>query len=470
MGGFLFYPFFINLYVEFEKKYVYNHPSLTSKGNDMFTKEKIKDLHYSVSGKISAEDMQAAADKILTEFGKKAKMRGFRPGHIPLSILRQQHNASAWSEAIDKALNNDLQAFVKEKQLRLAAQPKVDFKGFEIGKDVEYSMEFDILPNMPEIDLSKITVTKKVTKLDEKEVETALENIRKSRSVAEKQDEKYKAQNGDVAVIDFKGFVGKEAFEGGEAKKHHLILGSGAFIPGFEDQVVGHKSGDEFDVNVTFPKEYHAEHLAGKKARFEVKVHEVRKHILPELNDDLAKEVGQESVEKLKEHIRNILNAQYEDAAQREMRNELLEVLGEKGKMDLPQSLVDQELNMAKQEHDAQHAHCNDKDCKDHKWDEKKEKKEAEQRVKLGLILAEWGTQHKVEVTRDDMQQAIWAEASRYPDPKQIFDFYNKNQNAVAMMRGMLFERKALDAMLKHVKHKEKSVSAKELFEQAPVK
>ena len=247
-------------------------------------------------------------------------------------------------------------------------------------------------------------------------------------------------------------------------------MGSGAFIPGFEDQVIGHKAGDEFDVNVTFPKEYHAEHLAGKKAKFEVKVHEVRKHILPELNDDLAKEVGQESVEKLKEHIRNILNAQYEDAAQREMRNELLEVLGEKVKMDLPQSLVDQELNMAKQEHDAQHAHCNDKDCKDHKWDEKYEKKEAEQRVKLGFILAEWGTQHRVEVTRDDIQQAIWAEASRYPDPKQIFDFYNKNQNAVAMLRGMLFERKALDAMLKHVKHKEKSVSAKELFEQAPVK
>ena len=436
----------------------------------MFTKEKIKDLHYSVSGKISAEDMQAAADKILTEFGKKAKMRGFRPGHIPLSILRTQHNASAWSEAVDKALNNDLQEYVKEKHLRLAAQPKVDFKGFEIGKDVEYSMEFDILPDMPEIDLSKITVTKKVTKLDEKEVETALENIRKSRSVAEKQDEKYKAADGDVAVIDFKGFVGKEAFEGGEAKKHHLILGSGAFIPGFEDQIIGHKTGDEFDVNVTFPKEYHADNLAGKKARFEVKVHEIRKHILPELNDDLAKEVGQESVAKLKEHIRKIINAQYEDAAQRDMRNELLEILGEKVKMDLPQSLVDQELNMAKQEHDSQHQHCDDKNCKDHKWDEKKEKKEAEQRVKLGLVLAEWGTAHKVEVTRDDMQQAIWAEASRYPDPKPVFDFYNKNQNAVAMLRGMIFERKSLDAMLKHVKHKEKSVSPEELFKQASVK
>ena len=436
----------------------------------MFTKEKIKDLHYTLSGKIDAKDVQNMADSVLTEFGKTAKLRGFRPGHIPLTILRQKYNASAWGEAIDKLINSGMQKYVADKKLRLAAQPRVDFKSSNMGEDVEFTMDFDVLPGLPEIDLDKITVTRKVAKLDEKEVEKALENIRKSRSVAEKQDEKYAAADGDVAVIDFKGFIGKTAFEGGEAKKHHLILGSGAFIPGFEDQIIGHKTGDEFDVNVTFPKEYHAENLAGKKARFEVKIHEIRKHILPELNDELAKAVGQESVEKLKEHIRKIINNQYADAAQREMRNELLEFLGDKVKMELPQTLVDQELNMAKQEHDAQHAHCDDKNCKDHKWDEKQEKKEAERRVKLGLVLAEWGTQHKVEVTYNDLQQAIWDEASRYPDPKQIFEFYNKNQNALAMLRGMIFERKALDAMLTKVKHKEKSVPAEELFKQATVK
>ena len=432
----------------------------------MFTKEKVKDLHYSISGKLSAADVQAAADEVLTEYGKTAKMPGFRAGHIPLSVLRQKYNASAWGEAIDKALNADLQKYIEEKKIRLAAQPKVDMEGFEMGKDVEYSLEFDVLPTLPEIDLEKITVTKKVAKFDEKEVDVALENIRKSRSVAEKQDEKYKAQNGDVAVIDFKGFLGDEAFEGGEASKHHLILGSGAFIPGFEDQVIGHKAGDEFDVNVTFPKEYHAENLAGQKARFAVKVHEVRKHILPELNDDFSKQIGFDTVDKLREHIRKIFNEQYEEASKQEMRNELLDVLADKVKLDLPEALVEQELAMAKQEHDhhnAEHGH-------DHKWDEKKEKKDAERRVKLGLILAEWGTKNKVEVTRDDLQQAIWAEASRYPDPKQIFEFYNKNPNAVAMLRGMVFERKALDTMLTHVKQKEKTVPAEELFKQASVK
>lgn len=435
----------------------------------MFTKEKIKDLHYSVTGSIPAAELQAAADEILLEYGKKAKMPGFRTGKIPLSILRQKYNASAYGEAIDKIMNNDLNKYVADKKIRLAGAPHADLAGWEIGKDAEYSLEFDILPTLPTIDLEKFTVTKKTADLDEKEVETALENIRKSRSVAEKQDAKYKAANGDVAVIDFTGFVGDTAFEGGAAKKHHLILGSGAFIPGFEDQIIGHKIGDKFDVNVKFPADYHAENLAGADARFAVEIHEIRKHILPELNDELAKQVGQESVDALKAHIRNILTEQYNDAAQREMRNELLDILADKVKLDLPETLVSQELEMAKNEFERSHANCHDEKC-DHKWDEKQERKDAERRVKLGLILAEWGTQNKVEVSREDLQQAIWSEAARYTDPKQVFEFYNKNQNALAMLRGMLFERKALDAMLTHVKTKEKKVKAEELFQQASVR
>ena len=428
----------------------------------MFKKEKIKDLHYSISGVISADELQAAADEILAEYGKKAKMPGFRPGHIPLSILRQKYNASAMSDAIDKLMNQDLNKYIADKKIRLAGTPKADLAGWEIGKDAEYSLEFDILPTLPAIDLEKYTITKKTTKLDESEVERAIENIRQNRSTAEKQSDDYVAQNGDTAVIDFTGYIGDNAFDGGAAKKHHLVLGSGAFIPGFEDQVIGHKAGDEFDVNVKFPSDYHAANLAGKDARFAVKVHEVRKHILPELNDELAKSVGQESVEKLREHIRGILNEQYEEAAKRDMRNELLDILADKIKLDLPETLVDQEYNMAKQEYDHTSKNGNAE-----KWDDKKERKDAERRVKLGLILAEWGTQNKVEVTRDDLQHAIWAEAARYPDPKQVFEFYNKNQNALAMLRGMIFERKALDAMLAHVKTKDKAVKPEELFQQA---
>ena len=435
----------------------------------MFKKEKIKDLHYSINGVISAAELQTAADEILLEYGKKVKMPGFREGKVPLSILRQKYNTSAYGEALDKLMNQDLNTYVADKKIRLAGAPNANVGDWSIGQDVEYSIEFDILPTLPEIDLDKFTVTKKVADLDEAEVETALENIRKSRSTAEKQDASYKAANGDIAVIDFEGFVGDTAFEGGSAKKHHLTLGSGAFIPGFEDQIIGHKAGDKFDVNVKFPENYHASELAGKDARFAVEIHDIRHHILPELNDELAKAVGQESVDALREHIRNILKEQYADASQRDMRNELLDILADKVKLELPDILVEQETNMAKSEFERSHAHCHDDKC-EHKWDEKSERKDAERRVKLGLILAEWGTQNKVEVSRDDLQQAIWAEAARYPDPKQVFDFYNKNQNALAMLRGMLFERKALDAMLTHVKTKEKKVKADELFKQASVR
>lgn len=436
----------------------------------MFKKEKIKDLHYSVTGFLTADEVQKAADEVLTEYGKTAKMPGFRAGHIPLSVLRQKYNASAYGEAIDKLMNKDLNDYSAEKKIRLAGSPRADLSKWEIGKDVEYTLEFDILPTLPETDLTKFTLTKKVTKLDESEVEKAIENLRRSRSVAEKQPDNYVAADGDTAVIDFKGFIGKEAFEGGEAKKHHLILGSGSFIPGFEDQIIGHKAGDKFDIKVKFPKEYHAENLAGKEARFEIVLHEVRKHILPELNDEFAKSIGQETVEKLREHIRNILNEQYEEAAKQEMRNELLDIMADKIKLDLPETLVEQELQMAKNEHEHHHAHCDGKCGDDCKWDDKKERKDAERRVKLGLILAEWGTQNKVEVTRDDLQQAVWAEAARYPDPKQVFEFYNKNHGALNMLRGMIFERKTLDAMLEQVKTKEKTVKPEELFQQAKAK
>jgi trigger factor len=428
----------------------------------MFKKEKIKELHYSATGFLSAAEIQEKADEILLEYGKNAKMPGFRTGHVPLNVLRQKYNATAISEAVDKLMNKDLSDFVSNKKLRLAGAPKADIAKWEIGADMEYSLEFDILPTLPNIDLERYSVVKKIAKIEESEVAKYLDNLRKSRAVAEKQPSGYKAADGDIAVIDFKGFADNQPFEGGEAKNHHLVLGSGAFIPGFEDQIIGHAVGDKFNVNVKFPKEYHAKNLAGKAARFEVEIHELRRHKLPELNDEFAKAVKHESVEGLKDYIRKILAEQYQEAALHEMRSELLEILGDKIKLDLPETLVEQEMNLARREQE-QGGHAGDHS---HKWDEKKERKDAEHRVKLGLILADWGMANKMEITRDELQKAIWEEASRYSDPKQIFEFYNKNKDALSMLRGMLFERKVLDMMLSKVKVKEKTVSPKELIKQ----
>jgi len=426
----------------------------------MFKKEKIKDLHYHVTGLLTADEIQNAADEVLQKYGEKAKIPGFRPGKIPLNILRQKYGDAALGEVVDKLMNADMDAYAKDKKIRLAGAPKADVAKFEPGKDLEYTLEFDILPALPKIDLNNFTITKKVAEVPESEIEKSLENLRKSRAQAEKQDAGYKAQDGDVAVIDFKGFMGKEPFPGGEAKKHRLTLGSKSFIPGFEEKIIGHKTGDKFDIDVTFPKDYHSPDLAGQKARFEIEIHEIRKHIMPELDDALAKEVGQDSVKHLREHIKKILAEQYEDAAKREMRNEVLDLLADKIKLDLPESLVSQECEMAKMEAERQGRN----------FDEKKEHKDAERRVKLGLILAEWGSENKVAVTNEDMQKSIWAEAARYPNPQAVFEFYNKNPNALSVLRGSLFEQKALDAMITHVKIKEKTVKPDDLFKQAEPK
>lgn len=422
----------------------------------MFKKEKIKKLHYSVEGLITAAEIANQVDEILSEHGKKVSIPGFRKGKVPMAELRKRYGAGAWSEAADKLMNKDMDNFVKEKSIRLAASPKADVKEIKIDADLEYTLEFDVLPELPEIPLSKFSVTKKVTEVPQSEIDKALENILKSRAQAEKQDVNYKAVDGDVTVIDFKGFMGSAPFEGGEAKKHHLIIGSKSFIPGFEEKLIGHKVGEEFDIEVTFPKDYHADNLAGKKVRFEIKIHEIRHHVMPELNDELAKAVGMESVASLKDHIKKILADQYVETSAQEAREELLDILNDKVKLELPESLVDQEVEQSRRECEQNKA----------KFDEKKEHADAERRVKLGLILAEWGNANKVSITNEDLQKAIWAEAVRYPDPQQVFAFYEKNQNALAMMRGMLFEKKSLDAMLNNVSIKEKKVKPEELWKQ----
>ncbi len=417
-------------------------------------KDKIKDLHYVVHGVLSVADIQAESDKILMEHGKTAKIAGFRPGHIPLDVLRQKYGSSVMHETINNMMNADMDAYATEHKIRLAGSPDAKVEKMEEGKDVEYTLEFDILPPLPKIELEKITLTKKVADIDEEEVQRGLINLAKSRRVSEKIEEDISAEIGHVADIDFKGFLGDTPFEGGEAKHHMLELGSNSFIPGFEEAIVGKKRG-KFDINVTFPSDYHSKELAGKQVKFEIVLHGLRKNVIPEINDALAKEVGQESLDALMEHIRKILAEQYKLASIRDMKEELLETLSDKVKMDVPETLVSQEVEMAKHqsEHDGE------------KFDEKSAKKEAERRVKLGLILAEWGNQNKIEVTQDEIQQAIFQEAMKYPGQHEaVFDYYSKNRQAVSMLRGILYEQKVLDKMLELVKTKEKKVEATELF------
>lgn len=422
----------------------------------MFKKEKVKKLHYVVNGVIESEELQKIADSILLDYGKEAKIDGFRKGHVPVEVLRQKYNNLALGDAMDKAMNLDLSNFLKEKKLRLASAPKANVDKWSQNENLEYTMEFDILPELPSFDLSKFKLVKDKITVNTSDIDKTLEDIRQNKSTEEKENTEYKAKNGDVVIIDFKGFINGVAFEGGESKKYRLILGSKSFIDNFEDQIIGHKAGDKFDVNVRFPKDYHSKNLANKDTKFEVEIHEIYSRKMPELNDDFAKSIGYDSIEKLKTYIKEILEKQQNAVSQQKLRDSLLDLLNENIKLELPESLVEQEYKLAEEQHKNHHCDCEHEhsECKC-KFDEKQERKEAEKKVKLGLILAEWGKVNNIDVTRDELQQALFEEASRYPNQKEVFEYYNKNKGALSMLRGILFEKKVLDEMLKQTNIKE---------------
>ncbi|MDR2769997.1 MAG: trigger factor, partial [Rickettsiales bacterium] len=281
----------------------------------MIKKDKLRDLHYSITGLLAADRIAEQSDAVLARYGEKAKMPGFRPGHIPMAELRRRYGPDAAQEAINHMMNADMDKFAKEKNLRPAGRPKAEITKYAIGGDAEYSLEFDILPDLPKIDFEKFILMKKVEPTLDKDIDAAIENIRKNRAEYFKQDAGYKLESGDVAVIDFTGYVGGEKFEGGEATGHSLTIGSGQFIPGFEDQIIGHATGEEFDVHVKFPQQYHSEKLAGKPARFSVKVIEAKKRMLPPMDDALAKTAGAESAEDLRSKIKKIIGNNNEEAS-----------------------------------------------------------------------------------------------------------------------------------------------------------
>ncbi len=240
----------------------------------------------------------------LTEVGQSVKVPGFRPGKVPMAILRQKYGKSVMGEVLEGAVNEGAQHAVEQNKLRPALQPKVEITKFEDGGDLEFSVAVEVLPEIEVMDLSTLTLEKMVAEIDEAELEEALKGLASRRETTEAAPAGQAAASGDVVVIDFLGKVDGVAFDGGKGEGYSLKLGSNSFIPGFEEQLVGKKAGDETVVKVTFPEAYHAENLAGKASEFEVKVHEVRTSVPAGIDDELAKSVGLENLAALKDALR----------------------------------------------------------------------------------------------------------------------------------------------------------------------
>lgn len=415
---------------------------------------------------VTAAELDAKVNDKLTEAQPEIEMKGFRKGKVPMALLKKQFGQRMIGEAMQEAIDGAMNEHFEKSGDRPAMQPDVKMtnEDWAEGDDVNVDMSYEALPEIPEVDLSGVTLEKLVVKAEEEAVTEALENLAENAQDFEAREEGAASEDGDQVVIDFLGKVDGEAFEGGAADDYPLVLGSNSFIPGFEEQLVGVKAGDEKDVSVTFPEEYQAEHLAGKEAVFSCTIKEVKAPKAAEINDEMAKKFGAEDLEGLKTQVRERLEAEYAGAARAVMKRATLDKLDELVSFDLPPSLVEAESKQIA--HQLWHDENPDVEGHDHAEVEATDEhvKLAERRVRLGLLLAELGQKAEVEVTDAEMTQAIMAQARQYPgQERQFFEFIQQNAQMQQQLRAPIFEDKVIDHLFDQAAVEEKEVSKDDL-------
>ena len=415
---------------------------------------------------VTAAELDATVEGKLKEAQPEVEMKGFRKGKVPMPMLRKQFGQRLMGEAMQESIDGALKEHLETSGDRPAAQPemKMTNEDWKEGDDVVVDVSYEALPDVPETDFKKIKLERMVVKADDSSVEEALSNLAESPQAVTYEAKKGAAKDGDQVVIDFVGKVDGEEFEGGAAEDYPLVLGSNSFIPGFEDGLLKVKAGDEKDVEVSFPDDYQAEHLAGKAAVFSVKVKEVRGAKAPKMDDDLAKKFGADDLDALKAQIRERLEAEYTGASRAVAKRNLLDALDKQAKFELPEGLVTAEANQIA--HQLWHEENPEVEGHDHPEIEptKEHKELAERRVKLGLLLADIGEKAEVKVSDAEMTQAIMNQARQYPgQERQFFEFVQQNAQFRQQMQAPMFEDKVVDHIFEQDSVKEKEVSKDDL-------
>ncbi|MBL6429455.1 MULTISPECIES: trigger factor [Maritimibacter] len=415
---------------------------------------------------VPASDLDAKVNEKLAEAQPEVEMKGFRKGKVPMALLKKNFGQRLMGEAMQEAVDGAMNAHFEETGHRPAMQPEVKMtnEDWKEGDDVEVEMTYEALPDIPDVDLSDIKLERLVVKASDDEVNDALKNLAENAQNFEDRKKGSKAKDGDQVVLDFVGKIDGEAFDGGSAEDFPLVLGSGQFIPGFEEQLVGVKAGEEKDVTVSFPEEYGAENLAGKEAVFSCTIKEVKEPKAAEIDDDLAQKYGAENLEALKTQVTERLEAEYAGAARQVMKRSLLDALDGKVSFDLPPSLVEAEAKQIA--HQLWHEENPDVHGHDHPEIEVSDdaQKLAERRVRLGLVLADIGQKAEVQVTDAEFTQAVMNQARQYPgQERQFFDFVQQNPQMRQQIQAPLFEDKVVDHIAEKAEVTEKEVSKEEL-------
>jgi len=416
---------------------------------------------------IPANDVEKRVETELQEIGRSARLPGFRPGKIPMQVLKQRFGQSVRGRVAETAVNDSTHQLLNERGLRAAGQPRIEITSFNEGGDLEYDLAFDLMPEIKPIDFGAIKLERQAVEVSEKEVDEALDRLAQTQKRSSPITEPRPAKMGDVVVVDFEGRIDGVAFPGGKAEGHYLELGSKSTIPGFEDQIAGHSVGENFDVEVTFPADYPKADLAGKAAKFATSIKEIREAQTVAVDEQLAKDMGAESLEKLRDHMKSRIERDYNSLSRGKLKRALLDWLADKHDFTAPAGLVDSEFDAIWQQIEADRQQGRKDPDDEGKSDEqlKKEYREiAERRVKLGLLLSEVGRLNNIEVGNDEISRQVAMEAQRYPGrEKEVVEYYRRTPAALAQLRAPLYEEKVVDYILEQAQVTERKVTVEEL-------
>ncbi|MDE1896784.1 MAG: trigger factor [Rhodospirillales bacterium] len=411
--------------------------------------------------------LAAKREKRLAELSKTMQMPGFRPGKVPLNIVKKRYGEAVAAEILEGAVNEAHSQLLSERNLRPAMQPKLEITKPGNDSDLEFTVEMEVLPEVSVPDLSDVTLSKPVAAVSDEKIEESLKAIADQRKSFTKVEEERAAAAGEQLKVDFIGRIDGVAFDGGTAQDVALTVAGDGFIPGFTEQVEGMRVGETKTITVNFPEDYGAKDLAGKTAEFEITAKELSVAAIPAIDDELGKAVGLEGLEQLKERVKEQISREYEGLTRSKLKRALLDALAEKAQFDAPVSLVDAEFNAIWQQVEAE-KQSGQADPEDEGKDEETLKAEyraiADRRVRLGLLVAEIGRTNEVQVTDQELQRAMFNEAMRYGNQAmQVVEFFRKNPQQMERFRGPIFEDKVIDFLLGSVKQDEVQVSAEEL-------
>ena len=423
-------------------------------------KSKGLDIEWRIT--VPSKDISPKFEEEYSNLSKNVKLPGFRPGKVPIKIVKQKYAQNVTQKILDEVINFSLRKTVTEKKIQPSIQPKVKVEKYEEGEDLIFSAAFQIMPEVPEIDIKKIEVEKSELLMSEKDTDKTLQELAKNHERFEPLKKKRKSKKGDLILFDYEGKINNREFKGSKGNNETVVLGSKKYIPGYEEQMENLEIGQESELNVVFPDDYREKNLARKKAKFKIKIKDIQERVKDVAVDDkLAKELGEQSIVILKEKVKEKMINDFNKFSLLKMRRELTDIILNKLKFELPSGMIEDEKVFLNNQNNNQ----------EKKMSSLEIEKMSKRRVKLGLILNSIGKKNDIEINDKDLTKAVVNEAQKYPgDEKKVVDFYKQNPKMMDNLRGIAFEEKVMDFLINSVTKKIKKSTFDELFKSDKLK